>query len=834
MNFKTTYILAGILAAILLLLGTAVFLGPENPGGDAYLLPTVRAASTKVDADDIDKIVIERTKSADGLESMTLVRDKVSGLWTIESPGPFRADDGQVRELVRQLFEARNDDRAERPRSDSEWGLDSPSGTVVVSSESKGKSFTINLGKTSPGTTSAVVYMKSSDRQGAIAVLKSTVATLFKTSKALRDPYLLASSSSDITKFEISEGKKTPIEVKKSGEQWRYAKPADWGDAEMGAFGAPEEKEKTPAGVNAVLTAISNIRVSHTDEKVTDYVADAATDLAKYGLDPSKDRILKLSIDRSVVAKSVGDDKAGATTNVPVTLLVAVGKKEGEKYFAALDEAKKNIVRVPARDIDPLLKLLDDPGALRDKTLVKVSGKFDAFDIEGPSGKLEFRRTADKPWQLWRPGSTAATELDTTIVETFLNQITQKDSIKSFINGPVKDQELGLDKPQATISLWVNGIVTADAKKEEAKTEKKDEKASPKPDSDKPQLVSTGPKLKLTIGKTEGPLVIVRRTGTPDTLVAKVDGSLATNALRGPVAYLDKNLPSFNPGAQDPSENVTRLKLVRAGKTVEIAREKADTPWKFISPAEQSGLAVSANTVRGLLGTINNLRALSIISEKATDAQLDKDFGLKAPTTQVVVTTGKDKEAKTWEFTFGKETPEKTGFFAKQSWRDLVFTIDKLTPATLEAELAETTLFAGTEIAKIETVRMVGWQAVTGSPFTLELQRVQGKWQSKSPANFAIDSAKVDKFLSDVTNLRVEKFVSFATPAKPEQNFDPAKGGMSLEFTSSGEKETRKLWLGKSEGDFQVAQASKIPGAIFTLRNASLAPALAKPAHFNP
>lgn len=833
MNFKTTYILAGILAAILILLGTAVFLGPENPGGDAYLLPSVRAASTKVDADDIDKIVIERAKPTDGLESVTLVKDKTSGLWMIEIPGPFRADDGQVRELVRQLFEARNDDRAERPRSDSEWGLETPSGKVVLSSESKGKSFTINLGNTSPGTTSAVVYMKSSDRQGAIAVLKSTVATLFKTPKSLRDPYLLASSSSDITRFEISEGKKTPIEVKKSAEQWRYAKPADWGDAEMGAFGAPDEKEKTPAGVNAVLTALSNIRVSHTDEKVTDYVADAATDLAKYGLDPAKDRILKLSIDRSVVAKAVGEEKAGPPTNVPVTLLVAVGKKDGEKYFAALDEAKKNIVRVPARDIDPLLKLLDDPGALRDKTLVKVVGKFDAFDIEGPSGKLEFRRTADKPWQLWRPGSGVATELDTTIVETFLNQITQKDSIKAFVNGPIKDADLGLDKPQATISLWVNGIVSSD-KKEEPKADKKEEKAPPKAVEEKPKLVSTGPKLRLILGKTEGPLVVVRRTGTPDPLVAKVDVSLATNALRSPVAYLDKNLPSFNPSAQDPAENVTRLKLVRGGKTVEIEREKADAPWKFISPKEQSGLAVSANTVRGLLGTINNLRALVIVSEKATDTQLDKDFGLKTPTTQIVVTTGKDKEAKTWEFAFGKETPEKTGFYAKQSWRDLVFAIDKLTPATLEAEIADTTLFAGTEIAKIETVRMVGWQAVTGSPFTLELQRAQGKWQAKTPANFAIDTAKVDKFLADVTNLRVDKFVSFATPAKPEQNFDPAKGGMSLEFTISGEKELRKLSIGKIEGDSQLAQASKIPGAIFTIKQAALAPALAKPAYFNP
>ena len=832
MNFKTTYILAAILATILILLGTAVFLGPESPGGEAFLLPSTKTASTKVDADDIDKVVIERSKPADGLASMTL--NKTNGQWTIESPGPFRADDGQVRELVRQIMEARNDDRSDRPQSDSEWGLDQPSGKVVLSSESKGKSFTIDLGNTSPGTTSAVVYAKSSDRKGAIAVLKSSVTGLFKTVKSLRDPYLLASSSSDISRFEISLGGKNPLEVKKSAENWRYVKPGDWGEAEMGAFGAPDEKDKTPAGVNAVLTALSNIRVTHTDEMVTDFVADATTDLAKYGLDPAKDKVLKLSIDRALVAKATDAGKAGPAAIVPVTLLVGVGKKDGDKYYASLDEDKKNIVRLPARDIDPLLKLVEDPQALRDKTLVKIVGKFDAFDIDSPTGKLEFRRTADKPWQLWRTGSTSSTELDTTIVETFLNQITQKDSVKAFVNGPVKDAELGFDKPQATISLWVNGIVPVE-KKEDAKSDPKTEKKpDPKGGDEKPKLVGTEPKLRLILGKTEGPLVLVRRTGASDALTAKIDATLLTATLRGPVAYLDKNLPSFNPQAQDPSENVTRLKVVIGGKTSEVEREKADAPWKFVSPKERTGLAVSASTVRGILGTINNLRALSIVSEKATDVQLDKDFGLKTPATQIVVTTGKDKEAKTWEFSFGKETVDKSGLYAKQSWREMVFAIDKLTPQTLEAEIADTVLFAGIDIAKIETFKIVGWRAVTGSPFTLDLERKQGKWQAKAPMNFAIDTSKVDKFLADVTNLRAEKFISFGTPVKPDQNFDPVQGGTILEFTVSGEKGVQKLTLGKAEGDAFLAQASKISGAVITVKQAAFTPALAKPAFFNP
>jgi hypothetical protein len=860
MNFKTTYFLAGLLLAILLLLTLAVYLGPETPGMEGYLLPSVRNSSTKVDSDDIDKVVIDRTKAADGLESLTLIKDAQTGLWSIEAPGPFKADNGLARELVRQLLEARNDDQADRARSDSEWGLDQPSGKVTLSSSKLDKTFEITLGNISPGKDTAVVYMKSSDRTGPIAVLKSTVSNLFKSVKALRDPYLLAPSSTDIARFELSDGKKPPLEIKKTTDTWRYAKPADWGDAEPGAFGVQEAPDKPPSGVNAVLATLSNVRVSFTDDKVNDYVADAATDLAKYGLDPAKDRVLKIAIDRTVTEKSADLGKPGPSKQVPVTLLVALGKKEGDKYFAALDEPQKNIVKISAKEIDPLVKLMDEPGILRERNLLKLGGgRIDAFDLVNASGKLEFRKAEGQSWKLYRAGSTTPTDLDQVAVDALLAPLTQKETIKSFVDGSPKDAELGLDKPQATMSIWLDGIAPPekkepkpeekkDDKKDEKKDEKKDgkkedkkeeKKEEAKPADEKPKLKGTEPKFRLIFGKTEGPLVVVRRTGAADALVARVGQNLLDLAKRGPIAYLDKTIPPFavaaSPlGGADPTENVTRFKIVREGKTIEVEREKSDAPWKFVTPKEQAGLPVSGNTIRGLIGTLNNLRAVSIASEKAADAQLDKEFGLKTPSTLVVITTGKDKEAKTWEYSFGKEAPDKSGIYAKQGWRDFVYIIDKQVAPTLGAEIAETTLFSNTDVTKVETLKMTGWQAVTGSPFTLDLERKGGKWQAKTPANFAIDSAKVEKFVAELVNQRAEKFISFAGPLKPEQNFDPAKGGMKIEFTLSGDKEVRMLNLGKGEGASLLATSSKPAGAIFTLRKAPFDAVLAKPAYFNP
>jgi len=843
MNFRTTYYLAGALAAILLLFTLAVFLGPEAPGTEGYLLPSTRVSSTKVDPDDIDKVAIQWDKPAEGLASSTLVKDEKTGQWTIETPGPFKADDGLVRELVRQFFEARNDDRADRPGSDSGWGLDQPTGKVTLSSSTKGKEFVVTLGNTTPGTTSSVVYMKSSDRDSAIAVLKSTVSNLFKPIKALRDPYLLASSSSDISRFELVDPKKTSVELKKSTEGWRYAKPGAWGDAELGAFGVQDAPDKAPAGVNGVLSALSNIKVNYIDEKTNDYVADGVTDLAKFGLDPAKDTILKIAITRSVTEKGGEPGKPGPTVDQPVSLLVAVGKKDNDKYFAALDEAKKNVVKIPAREIDPLLKLLDDPGALRERNLLKlVGGKIDAFDVETSTGKLEFRRPEGQPWKLYRPGQSVGAKVDQTTVDGLVSQFTQKDMVKSFIDGQVKDADIGLDKPQATVSIWVDGIVAPEKKDEkkpenplEKLTEKKEEKKEEaKPTEEKPKLKGTEPKYRLLFGKTEGPLVTVRRTGGTDALLGRVGTAILDLARRPAVAYLDKTVPSFAPGAVDPTEAITRFKIIRGGKTVEVARDKSDAPWKFVSPPEQANLAVSGNTIRGIVGTLNALRANAISSEKATDAELQKEYGLNPASSTVVITTGKDKDAKTWEYRFGKETADKTGVYARQGWRDPVFVVDKLVPSTLETELAETSLFPGVDPAKVETLKLTGWQPVTGNPFVLDLERKDGKWVAKAPANFAIDSSKVDKFVLELVNTRAEKYLSFAGAPKPEQNLDPAKGGLKIEWTLAADKEARSLTLGKAEGNSLIATAGKPAGVIFTVRKAPFDPVMAKPAFFNP
>src|SRR2546421_176478 len=95
-------------------------------------------------------------------------------------------------------------------------------------------------------------------------------------------------------------------------------------------------------------------------------------------------------------------------------------------------EDEKDVVRVSAQGVEPLLKLLDDPGVLRDRNLVDLGGSFrqpDALDVKNSYGELEFRRPDPaKPWRLYRGGKER--EVSDQAVSQLVNTLTQRDQVK--------------------------------------------------------------------------------------------------------------------------------------------------------------------------------------------------------------------------------------------------------------------------------------------------------------------------------------------------------------------------------------------------------------------
>ena len=162
------------------------------------------------------------------------------------------------------------------------------------------------------------------------------------------------------------------------------------------------------------------------------------------------------------------------------------------------------------------------------------------------------------------------------------------------------------------------------------------------------------PIAELRFGNREGPNVAVERVWGSDKTIVMAPGTLLDQVDKGPLAYFDKKLPPlYDQGLAE--DNVTKVELTRNGETIEVVREKAGDPWKLVKPAALKGRNASSQVVGDVLNELTGLTAKEIIREKATDAELGKDYDLAKPPTKVVVTMTKDKKPTTHEYDFGKE-----------------------------------------------------------------------------------------------------------------------------------------------------------------------------------
>lgn len=838
MNFKTTYILFGFLAGVFILLALALFMDPGVVESSGFLFPSMRSGAQSMQVDEVDKLEIERKKPT--AEKLVFELDSATKRWVAKSPRDTRTDTFAIQEVTRQLREAKPDPEADRPSNLAQWGLDDPSAIITLKKKGSDKTVTLKVGNTSPGAGSAVVYVLSSDRPSEpLAVKKSLLDSLFKNNQSFREKDLLCPSVSDIKSFKVEETGKKAIALGKSGEnRWKYTEPANYGEADFEGAETPEPL-KVSGGVRGLLTSISNLKVDYKDEKTNDFVEDGATDLSKYKLDPVKDKVLAISIERT----EDGDKTSQAK------LLVALADKVGEakdKYYAVLDDGRKEVVRVNAASIDPILKLASDPEGLRDRTLVRLAplDKPDAILLTNSFGKMEFLRPDQaKPWLFYRPGKEIPSAINEVNINNLVGVLSQKGQIKAFLDPSTKDADLGLDKPVVQLDLLVEGIDKSPKKEEEKKgdskkgTEAKDGKKEDKKEvkkDEKPTLKPGEPKVRILFGKKEGGLIAFKRLEGKEVTLGKVSETILDKLKESPLTYLDATVPKFAL-TPDPSEGVNRLVIEKPGKVFDASRAKNEDPWKIQLPADQTGKDADANLIRNALASLSNLRASRIAAEKPSDADLAKEFGLAPAQLKAVVTLGKDKDAKTHEYLFGKETSDKAGIYAKVSGSDYIFVVDTFALNSLNAELQDMSVFPRLDPAKIEGVKITGWQPLLGSPFTIEVDRKDNAWSVKTPADFKLDAAKVQALLETLAGLRAEKHVVLKTGARPEHELDLAKGALQVELRIQGEKDAQKLLIGKADGEKSCfATSSRLPGDVFLIPKAIFDPMRSKPAFFNP
>lgn len=853
MNFKTTYILFGILAAVLLIFAWTLWVGPTDTRGTAYVLPSMHREGSPLEPKDITRVEMERGQG-DETVKLVFVRDSGSNRWRIVEPRDYQADTLAVDTLVRQIYNARLDENADVLNNPQQYGLEAPAEVVTLIKESEPpRQVTLNVGDVSPGTEKAVIYVTSSDRKEVMAVKKSELDSVKKTLADFRSRELLSPATGDIQAFALSQRRKDkvvkgPLELKKSSEErWVYVQPS-YGDAQDKGTN-PAGEDKPPSNVETVLSDISSLKV----ESAKDFVEDDAADLGEYNLDPAKDDILRIDIERvESIDKDEKEEKKTETKKVG--LVVGVGKKVDDKsdqYYAYIDDPQhKDIVKIGVKSVARFLKLLDKPGALRDRNLVALGfRKPDAINVQNSWGVLEFRRASPaavpgaapsaETWKLWRGDKSYA--VDAAAVQSLISSLTAPNQVEGFVDDPDQKSKLGLEKPDAIVRIWTDSL-TAEDKKDEKKDDKKDEKKEKKlepKDKDKPAFALSFGGLK------DGKAAVDRKRGDEKTsTVVLVPAKVRDQVREGPLAYLDKQLPPFNADRIDAVKNVTKLALTRDGTTYEIGREdKADAPWKIAKPQDFAGRTADRAAVEDILRALNNLRAVKIESDKVPEDAKLVQWGLKEPRLKAVVTRMEDKKPKTFTFDFGKETADKSGFYLHASLRDMIVVADKTVVDILKRELLDPTVFHF-DAAKVQEVKLTGWLTVQkqqlgkDKPLTLTFKRAKdgSGWEVEPKGSFELAASRLDDFLKNLADLKAVKFVAHKAKPSADQELDVHKGALHIELTVAGEKEPRKLTLtvGKADGNTgYFALSNQLSGDIFEVRKDLFDKVKEKPAYFS-
>ncbi|CAN5396112.1 hypothetical protein BH10PLA2_BH10PLA2_03020 [soil metagenome] len=818
MNFRTTYILFGLLFAFLGVMLLTQLFGTRAPVDAEFALPSLHDPIKPVKSDDFDTVEIQRFQPK--AETLRFFKDS-KGVWRCKDPD-VRLVSGLARQVIDQVLAVKRDPQADLTSDLKKFGLDSPSAKVtLIKAGGAGESW-LNLGEVTSSGPGSIVYATSSDDPKApMALRKADIESVFKSLTEFRAKDLLAENSFDISDVKLQHASKSPVALEKAADgKWRFKQPA-FGEAETEAENPTAPVPPTTPGriatVSDLLNAVSGLRV----ERDTDFDTTNAKEeeLSKKGLSTGKAETLRIEV------KKQGGPALGGEPKETTSDALLIGKKVDDKsdqYYARL-ESDSNVVKIPASKIAGILKLTDDPSPLRNRDLVQAdTNHIDAVDLQ-PAGRemLVFRKSGTpQQWKLYEAGKPE--DVDMVAIQDLLHSLTTKRVVKDFPEAGKSDADLGFDKPTAVVSLWTDGVKKDEKPADDAKDPKK-------PASQVPELKDAKPTIKLTFGKRDKDLFFVKREEGGIVSRMAVPGPILDKASEGKLAYFDRRLPV----KPYPSDAI-KVVLTRDGTTYEMTRTRADkemTPWKLVAPKDLVGRTAENAKMQRLLANFGHLVALKLVADKLTPNDLDR-FGLKNPGTKLTVTTEVDKKPEETVYLLGKETDDKTGVYAKIADRDLVFVLPQSMVDSLKGDLQDPIVLQF-DPAKVKSMKVTGWQDVVGSPFTLQLERKSAAdWTAKLPADYKIDPGQAESFLNSLNGLKAVNFVSAKSGPKPDQKFDLKDGGLEIALTVDGEAQPITVQVGAKGADGWFTMCSKLPGDVFTTPLDRFEKIKSKPAFF--
>ena len=392
----------------------------EENSNTAYLIGTELKAQIQRKADDfrdhrlipmdanlIDKLTI---KSAAG----ELLLEKIDTHWQIQKPLKARGDDARITDLIAQTFSGPIQSFADGKETVATTGLAEPRGSVIFSAPGMEKPSTLEIGQRLPGN--GVIYARISSRNALFTVLEKVQEILDTRPDDIRDRRLIRLNSDMVDRVNLEPAGKPRIILARNGESWTIKSSGDH-----------------PANAEAVRKLIESLQ-----SQQAAFVANAASDLPKYGLDNPSLRITF----SAYASENTAETKAGEE---PFAVL-SFGRTEGASVYARIEE-EPFIVSAPAA---LFRSIPQDPIEWQDLAVLKLK--------PGDIGTIDLQHDAEAKVSVARDGanwkSPTGQPVNAAGAETIANLFASLRAVR-WVGPLVLNQ--GFVQPKITASVTVKG-----------------------------------------------------------------------------------------------------------------------------------------------------------------------------------------------------------------------------------------------------------------------------------------------------------------------------------------------------------------------------------------
>ena len=324
--------------------------------------------------------------------------------WAITTPRKLATDATAVDGFLNSLADASVDETVdEHPTDLKTYGLDPPTETIEIATNSKPRTFTLLLGDSTP--TNGGVYAQISGQQRVVTLASYLKSSLEKNLFDLRDKRAVTLKGPQIQRIEVSSGSDKYTLVKNPEGIWDLVLPP-----------AVRADHFT---VDGLVDELGNVSMQS-------IVDESKKNLGKYGFS-TPTLTLHLS---------------GPSGNQTLV----IGKKQGDQYYA-MNSAEDPVFMLGSEILTQFQKKSVD---LRSKDLFTFS-TFEArkITVDAPEGHQEYVQNKDKWERVAPPHKSEPTDK----VQALLDALRDLSATSFPTNNPTNLAAYGLTKPQYTFEV---------------------------------------------------------------------------------------------------------------------------------------------------------------------------------------------------------------------------------------------------------------------------------------------------------------------------------------------------------------------------------------------